>query len=202
MLNQYKINVKILAACVWHWRQGRELFKWIKVLRRWQSCTRKFGFINGVDNVNWPPYIDSTSVSSVSPSSERIDEVDSLWRRTKDQISGEGIGNVREVRVRGRGVQLRGEGLSFSLPPHSPQFGCIPDPLLFPTSPMQTTSVQNCRNCFLFSCHFKRFFKLSFYTFLIQWGISSQLCILLLCHTFRFVSINAAILVVANQKGH
>ena len=34
-------------------------------------------FINGVDNVNWPPYRDSkTDVSSVSPSSERIEE---LW---------------------------------------------------------------------------------------------------------------------------
>ena len=36
-----------------------------------------FGFINGVDNVNWPPYRDSKScISSVSPSSERIEE---LW---------------------------------------------------------------------------------------------------------------------------
>ena len=26
------------------------------VLRRWGSSTQKFGFINGVDNVNWPPY--------------------------------------------------------------------------------------------------------------------------------------------------
>ena len=34
---------------------------------------QKFGFINGVDNVNWPPYRDSKAdVSSVSPSSERI----------------------------------------------------------------------------------------------------------------------------------
>ena len=30
------------------------------VLRRWGS-TQKFGFINGVDNVNWPPYRDSKS---------------------------------------------------------------------------------------------------------------------------------------------
>ena len=36
-----------------------------------------FWFINGVDNVNWPPYRDwKADVSSVSPSSERIDE---LW---------------------------------------------------------------------------------------------------------------------------
>ena len=25
------------------------------VLRRWGSSIQKFGFINGVDNVNWPP---------------------------------------------------------------------------------------------------------------------------------------------------
>ena len=29
------------------------------VLRRWGSSIQKFGFINGVDNVNWPPYIES-----------------------------------------------------------------------------------------------------------------------------------------------
>ena len=29
------------------------------VLGRWGSSTQKFGFINGVDNVNWPPYRDS-----------------------------------------------------------------------------------------------------------------------------------------------
>ena len=27
------------------------------VLRRWGSSIQKFGFINGVDNVNWPPWI-------------------------------------------------------------------------------------------------------------------------------------------------
>ena len=27
------------------------------VLRRWGSSIQKFGFINGVDNVNWPPYM-------------------------------------------------------------------------------------------------------------------------------------------------
>ena len=26
------------------------------VLRRWGSSIQKFGSINGVDNVNWPPY--------------------------------------------------------------------------------------------------------------------------------------------------
>ena len=34
------------------------------VLRRWGSSIQKFGFINGVDNVNWPPYRDSTEISS------------------------------------------------------------------------------------------------------------------------------------------
>ena len=29
------------------------------VLRRWGSSIQEFGFINGVDNVNWPPYRDS-----------------------------------------------------------------------------------------------------------------------------------------------
>ena len=31
------------------------------VLRRWGSSIQKVGFINGVDNVNWPPYRDSKS---------------------------------------------------------------------------------------------------------------------------------------------
>ena len=31
------------------------------VLRRWGSSIQKFGFINEVDNVNWPPYRDSKS---------------------------------------------------------------------------------------------------------------------------------------------
>ena len=31
------------------------------VLRRWGSSIQKFGFINGVDNVNWPPYRNSKS---------------------------------------------------------------------------------------------------------------------------------------------
>ena len=31
------------------------------VLRRWGSSIQKFGFINGVDNVNCPPYRDSKS---------------------------------------------------------------------------------------------------------------------------------------------
>ena len=32
------------------------------VLRRWGSSIQKFGFINGVDNVNWPPYRDSNQI--------------------------------------------------------------------------------------------------------------------------------------------
>ena len=35
------------------------------VLRRWGSSIQKFGFINGVDNVNWPPYRDSKSLESL-----------------------------------------------------------------------------------------------------------------------------------------
>ena len=43
----------------------------------------KIWFINGVDNVNWPPYRDwKADVSSVSPSSEQIDL---LWRRANVQ---------------------------------------------------------------------------------------------------------------------
>ena len=33
------------------------------VLRRWGSSTQKFGFINRVDNVNWPPYRDSKKLT-------------------------------------------------------------------------------------------------------------------------------------------
>ena len=35
------------------------------VLHRWGSCTQEFGFINGVDDVNWPPYRDSKSWVSI-----------------------------------------------------------------------------------------------------------------------------------------
>ena len=31
------------------------------VLRQWGSSIQKFGFINGVDNVNWPRYRNSKS---------------------------------------------------------------------------------------------------------------------------------------------
>ena len=33
------------------------------VLRRWGSNIQKFGFINGVDNVNWPPYRNSKKLT-------------------------------------------------------------------------------------------------------------------------------------------
>ena len=48
-------------------------------LHRWGSCIQKFGFINGVDNVNYQHHrtrILKADVSSVSPLSERIRE---LW---------------------------------------------------------------------------------------------------------------------------
>ena len=45
--------------------------------RRRGSHPKSFGFINWVDNVNWPPLTDSKAdVSSVSPTSERIE---GLW---------------------------------------------------------------------------------------------------------------------------
>ena len=56
-------------------RRKGVVFKETVVLRRWGSSIQKFGFINRVDNVNWPPYRDNklkADVSSVSPSSERI----------------------------------------------------------------------------------------------------------------------------------
>ena len=37
-----------------HWNEG-VVSKETVVLRRWGSSIQKFGFINGVDNVNWPP---------------------------------------------------------------------------------------------------------------------------------------------------
>ena len=55
----------------------------------WRNCgaasvgewNTKIWFINGVDNVNWPPYRDwKADVSNVSPSSEQI-QTKLLWRR-------------------------------------------------------------------------------------------------------------------------
>ena len=44
------------------------------------GITRKFGFINGVDDVTWPPSrISKAVVSNVGPSSERIVELWALY---------------------------------------------------------------------------------------------------------------------------
>ena len=57
--------------------------------RRRGSHPKSFGFIDWVDNVNWPPLTDSKAdVSSVSPTSERIEGlwvVDGTWYRGKQQ---------------------------------------------------------------------------------------------------------------------
>ena len=45
---------------VYHLNEG-VVSKETVVLRRWGSSIQKLGFINGVDNVNWPPYRDSKS---------------------------------------------------------------------------------------------------------------------------------------------
>ena len=53
-----------LLAISWQYDDNISLVKVSKetvVLRRWGSSIQKFGFINGVDNVNWPPYRDSKS---------------------------------------------------------------------------------------------------------------------------------------------
>ena len=50
---------KTLLSC-WAFNEG-VVSKETVVLRRWGSSIQKFGFINGVDNVNWPPYRDSKS---------------------------------------------------------------------------------------------------------------------------------------------
>ena len=42
-------------------KMKRVVSKETVVLRWWGSSIQKFGFINGVDNVNWPPYRDSES---------------------------------------------------------------------------------------------------------------------------------------------
>ena len=62
---------------------------WVKGVSFWRNCSAasvgesntKIWFINGVDNVNWPPYRDwKADVLSVSPSSEQMIN-DLLWRR-------------------------------------------------------------------------------------------------------------------------
>ena len=53
MTSIYKLNSRCLNEGV----DSKETV----VLRRWGSSIQKFGFIKGVDNVNWPPYRDSKS---------------------------------------------------------------------------------------------------------------------------------------------
>ena len=54
---------KIIFWCFKSYNKSFEgvVSKETMVLRRWGSSIQKFGFINGVDNVNWPPYRDSKS---------------------------------------------------------------------------------------------------------------------------------------------
>ena len=70
-------------------------YKWVKVVSFWRNCgaasvgewNTKIWFINGVDNVNWPPYRDwKADVSSVSPSSEQID-----LKKSRSICSDEGL---------------------------------------------------------------------------------------------------------------
>ena len=48
------------SSQIWQLNEG-VVSKETVVPRRWGSSIQKFGFINGVDNVNWPPYRDSKS---------------------------------------------------------------------------------------------------------------------------------------------
>ena len=57
LLNQTTVYCK--AVCVT--RMKGVVPKETVVLRRWGSSIQKFGFINGVDYVNWAPYRDSKS---------------------------------------------------------------------------------------------------------------------------------------------
>ena len=78
-------------SLLWFWvilrnKNGFREYSWrVKGISFYRNCGAasvgewytKIWFINGVDNVNWPPYRDwKADVSRVSPSSERIDE---LW---------------------------------------------------------------------------------------------------------------------------
>ena len=56
----------VVMACETHQRRKEGVVsKETVVLRRWGSSIQKFGFINGVDNVNWPPYRDSKSCTVI-----------------------------------------------------------------------------------------------------------------------------------------
>ena len=53
--------MSLINACKTVTRYEGVVSKETVVLRRWESSIQKFGIINGVDNVNWPPYRDSKS---------------------------------------------------------------------------------------------------------------------------------------------
>ena len=54
-LSHHRVRVSVHRVCIFY--EG-VVSKETVVLRRWGSSIQKFGFINGVDNVNWPPYRD------------------------------------------------------------------------------------------------------------------------------------------------
>ena len=56
----FKSRSRVTFSSLYIWMKG-VVSKETVVLRRWGSSIQKFGFINGVDNVNWPPYRDSKS---------------------------------------------------------------------------------------------------------------------------------------------
>ena len=57
---KHVLSLKLLSPCYKRIDEG-VVSKETVVLRRWGCSIQKFGFINGVDNVNWPPYRDSKS---------------------------------------------------------------------------------------------------------------------------------------------
>ena len=66
--NKRLYALRVLRKCGVAWQDLVQVYcmkgvvsKETVVLRRWGSSIQKFGFINGVDNVNWPPYRDSKS---------------------------------------------------------------------------------------------------------------------------------------------
>ena len=59
-MNGHVLEIQLLTCTYIQMNEG-VVSKETVVLRRWGSSIQKFGFINGVDNVNWPPYRDSKS---------------------------------------------------------------------------------------------------------------------------------------------
>ena len=87
--SQSHVQKESLANLYFTVLNSERIFFWacsyLKGISFWRNCGAvsvgkwytKIWFVNGVDNVNWPPNRDwKADVSSVSPSSERIDE---LW---------------------------------------------------------------------------------------------------------------------------